>query len=288
MWITAAVLSAIFAGLTAILAKCGIKKTNSDLATALRTIVVLIFSIIMVRIVGSFETITSISVASWIFLILSGLATGASWICYFKALHLGDVNKVAPIDKSSVILTVLFSIVLFGETNNLAVKLVGTALIGIGTYLMIEKKSVDKQVSGNKWITYAFLSAIFAALTSVFAKIGIKDVESNLGTVIRTCVVLVMAWLIVFAKSEHKQIKGINKKELVFIVLSGLATGASWLFYYYAVQNGVLSIVVPIDKMSILITVIFSVVFLKEKLKKKALVGLCLMCIGTVAMAVWA
>ena len=288
MWITAAVLSAIFAGLTAILAKCGIKKTNSDLATALRTVVVLIFSIIMVLIVGSFDTITSITPMSWVFLVLSGLATGGSWICYFKALHLGDVNKVAPIDKSSVILTVLFSIVLFGETNNLAVKLIGTVLIGIGTYLMIEKKSVDKQVRGNTWITYALLSAVFAALTSVFAKIGIKDVESNLGTVIRTCVVLVMAWFIVFARSEHKQIKVIDKKELVFIVLSGLATGASWLFYYYAVQNGVLSIVVPIDKMSILITVLFSFVFLKERLKKKAVIGLCLMCIGTVAMALWA
>ena len=288
MWVSAAILSAVFAGLTAILAKCGIRKTSSDLATALRTIVVLIFSMIMVFIVRSQGTITQISPKSWLFLILSGLATGASWICYFKALSIGDVNKVTPIDKSSVILTVLFAIVLFGETNNLAVKLIGTALIGVGTYLMIEKKKNHNEAIGHIWILYAALSAVFAALTSILAKVGIEGVESNLGTVIRTTVVLVMAWLIVFVKGEHKKIKDIDKKELAFIGMSGIATGASWLCYYYAVQTGVLSVVVPIDKMSILITVIFSVIFLKEKLSKKAIIGLCLMCIGTVAMAIWA
>lgn len=288
MWVSAAILSAVFAGLTAILAKCGIRKTSSDLATALRTIVVLIFSMIMVFIVRSQGTITQISPKSWLFLILSGLATGASWMCYFKALSIGDVNKVTPIDKSSVILTVLFAIVLFGETNNLAVKLIGTALIGVGTYLMIEKKKNHNEEIGHIWILYAALSAVFAALTSILAKVGIEGVESNLGTVIRTTVVLVMAWLIVFVKGEHKKIKDIDKKELAFIGMSGIATGASWLCYYYAVQTGILSVVVPIDKMSILITVIFSVIFLKEKLSKKAIIGLCLMCLGTVAMAIWA
>ena len=287
MWITAAVFSAVFAGITAILAKCGIRKTNSDLATAMRTVVVLAFSIIMVLIVGSFGTIAEISGRSWLFLVLSGLATGASWICYFKALSMGDVNKVIPIDKSSVILTVLFAIVIFGETESLAVKLIGTALIGAGTFLMIEKKAVTKGAGGKGWIVYAVLSAVFAALTSVLAKLGISGVESNLGTVIRTAVVLLMAWLIVFIKGEQKGLKTLDRRELVFIGLSGLATGASWLCYYYAVQNGVLSVVVPIDKMSILITVLFSLLFLKEKLSVKAAIGLVLMCIGTLAMAIW-
>lgn len=286
MWITAAVFSAVFAGITAILAKCGIRKTNSDLATAMRTVVVLAFSIIMVLIVGSFGTIAEISGRSWLFLVLSGLATGASWICYFKALSMGDVNKVIPIDKSSVILTVLFAIVIFGETESLAVKLIGTALIGAGTFLMIEKKAVTKGSGGKGWIVYAVLSAVFAALTSVLAKLGISGVESNLGTVIRTAVVLLMAWLIVFIKGEQKGLKTLDRRELVFIGLSGLATGASWLCYYYAVQNGVLSVVVPIDKMSILITVLFSLLFLKEKLSVKAAIGLVLMCMGTLAMAI--
>ena len=288
MWIIAAVLSALFAGLTAILAKCGIRKTNADVATALRTIIVLVFSIIMVLIVGSQDTIIAIEPKSWIFLILSGLATGASWICYFKALSMGDVNKVAPVDKSSTILSVLLAIILFGETNNLAVKLIGTSMIGVGTYFMIEKKITDKETKSAKWMIYAVLSAVFAALTSVLAKIGISGVESNLGTAIRTAVVLLMAWIIVFAKSEQRELKSLDRKELVFIGLSGLATGTSWLCYYYAVQNGILSVVVPIDKMSILLTVLFSVVFLKEKLSKKAIMGLSLMCIGTLAMVVWA
>ena len=287
MWITAAVLSAVFAGLTAILAKCGIRKTSSNLATALRTLVVLIFSIIMVFVVGSQQTIKEIAPVSWIFLVLSGLATGASWMSYFKALSIGDVNKVVPIDKSSTILSVLLAILIFNETNNLIVKLFGTALIGAGTYLMIEKKRAT-ETKNTKWILYAVLSAIFAALTSVLAKIGISGVESNLGTAIRTAVVLIMAWGIVLAKGEQKQLKGINKKELVFIALSGIATGASWLCYYYAIQNGVMSVVVPIDKMSVLITVLFSVVFLKEKMSFKSIFGLIVMSVGTLAMVLWA
>ena len=288
MWLIAAILSAVFAGLTAILAKCGIRKTSSDVATALRTIVVLVFSLIMVLIVDSQGTITDIQPKSWIFLILSGLATGASWLCYFKALSVGDVNKVAPIDKSSTILSVLLAIILFGEINNLAVKLIGTALIGGGTYLMIEKKITDKETKSKKWIIYAVLSAVFAALTSILAKIGISGVESNLGTAIRTVVVLVMAWIIVFAKGEQKQLKGLDKKEFLFIGLSGLATGASWLCYYYAIQNGIVSVVVPIDKMSILVTVLFSFFVFKEQLSRKALLGLGMMILGTLAMAIWA
>lgn len=287
MWITAAVLSAVFAGLTAILAKCGIRKTSSNLATALRTLVVLIFSIIMVFVVGSQQTIKEIAPVSWIFLVLSGLATGASWMCYFKALSIGDVNKVVPIDKSSTILSVLLAILIFNETNNLIVKLFGTALIGAGTYLMIEKKRAT-ETKNTKWILYAVLSAIFAALTSVLAKMGISGVESNLGTAIRTAVVLIMAWGIVLAKGEQKQLKGLNKKELVFVALSGLATGASWLCYYYAIQNGVMSVVIPIDKMSVLITVLFSVVFLKEKMSFKSIFGLIVMSVGTLAMVLWA
>lgn len=284
MWLIAAVGSALFAGLTTIFAKCGIRKTNSDLATALRTVVVLLSSIIMVILVGSYEEISNIGGKSWLYLILSGTATGASWICYFKALSIGDVNKVAPLDKSSTILSVLFAIFVFGEMNHLVVKLIGIITIGAGTYLMIEKKHGAEAKAGRAWLLYAMLSAVFAALTSVLAKIGISGVESNLGTAIRTVVVLVFAWGIVYVKGEHKQIKEIDKKELIFIGLSGAATGASWLCYYYAVQNGVLSVVVPIDKMSILITVLFSVMILKEKISKKAVIGLLLMCIGTLAM----
>lgn len=288
MWIAMAVLSAFFAGVTAILAKCGIHKTDSDFATALRTVVVLIFSWVMVFIVGSQNTIDQIEPKSLLFLVLSGLATGASWLCYFKALSLGNVNKVAPIDKSSTILSVLIAIICFSETDHLVLKLIGTALIGIGTYLMIEKKSTQAEQKANrKWIVYAICSAVFAALTSILAKIGITGVESNLGTAIRTVVVLIMAWFIVFVKGKQSQFKSLDKRELVFIILSGIATGASWLCYYYAIQNGVVSVVVPIDKMSILITVIFSFLFLKEKISKKAVFGLTVMLLGTLIMAIW-
>lgn len=284
MWIIAAVLSAFFAGLTSVLAKCGIKKTDSDLATALRTCVVLLFAWIMVFVVGSQSAISEIQPRSLLFLVLSGLATGASWICYFKALSNGDVNKVVPIDKSSTILTVLLAMICFGETTNLAVKLVATAILAVGIYLMVEKK----QSGGNKrrgWMIYAFLSAIFASLTSILAKVGITGVESNLGTAIRTFVVLIMAWLIVLLKGKRSQIKHIDRHELLFIALSGVATGASWLCYYYAIQNGDVTVVVPIDKLSIVVTVIFSYIVFKEKLSKKSFAGLCLMVAGTLLMA---
>lgn len=287
MWLIMAILSAVFAGLTTILAKCGIKNTDSDVATAIRTIVVLIFSWIMVLVVGSAGTITDIESKSLLFLILSGAATGLSWICYFKALSMADVNKVVPIDKSSTILTVILAIILFGETHNLVVKLAGTILIAVGVFLMIEKKDVKPQVNQKGWMVYAVLSAVFAAATSILAKVGITGVESNLGTAIRTGVVLVLAWVIVFGKGKHKLVAKTSKKELIFICLSGIATGASWLCYYYAIQNGIVSVVVPIDKMSILITVAFSYIFLKEKLKPRSAVGLIFMSIGTLAMAIF-
>jgi len=300
MWLVMALLSAFFAGLTAILAKCGIQKTDSDLATALRTIVVLAFSWGMVFIVGSAQTITQIKAKSLVFLILSGLTTGASWICYFKALSVGDVNKVAPIDKSSTILTVLLAIILFGETDHLAIKLAGTALLAAGVFLMIEKETADPQSveaqvlnqhqdqKKQSWLAYAIGSAVFAALTAILAKVGIMGVESNLGTAIRTGVVLIMAWLIVFLKGKQASLKNIDRRELLFIILSGFATGASWLCYYYAIQNGVVSVVVPIDKMSILVSIAFSFLVFHERLSKRAAWGLVLMALSTVAMAVWA
>ena len=287
MWLAASIGSALFAGLTAILAKCGIRRTDSDIATAIRTIVVLIFSWVMVFIVGSADQIAEITPRSLLFLILSGAATGASWICYFKALSIGDVNKVVPIDKSSTVLSVLLAILLFHETEHLAVKLISTVLLGVGIILMVEKKKSEQKVSGNTYILYAIGSAVFAALTSILAKVGITGVESNLGTAIRTIVVLVMAWLLVRIKKKTPQLEQLDKKELGFIGLSGIATGASWLCYYYAIQNGIVSVVVPIDKMSLLVTVIFSYFAFHEKLSKKAFFGLILMLVGTLAMAIF-
>lgn len=285
LWIITAILSAVFAGLTSILAKCGIKKTDSDLATALRTIVVLFFSWIMVFVAGSFGTITDIKPSSFLFLVLSGLATGASWICYFKALSIGDINKVVPIDKSSTILTVLLAFICFGETSNLLIKLGATAILGVGIFLMVEKKKTEQHAQGRSWMIYAVLAAVFAALTSILAKVGISGVESNLGTAIRTAVVLIMAWVIVFARGKQKGLKTIDKKELLFISLSGIATGASWLCYYYAIAHGMVSVVVPIDKLSIVVTVAFSYLLFREKLSKKAFLGLLLMVAGTLIMA---
>ena len=284
-WLIAAVFSAVFAGLTSILAKCGIKKTDSDLATALRTIVVLAFSWLMVFVVGSQTTIAHIQPKALIFLILSGFATGASWICYFKALSMGDINKVVPIDKSSTILTVLLAIICFGETSNLAIKLIATAILALGIFLMVEKKKNTAQAQGRSWMIYAILAAVFAALTSILAKVGISGVESNLGTAIRTAVVLVLSWGIVFTRKKHTGLRTIDKKELLFICLSGIATGASWLCYYYAIGHGDVSVVVPIDKLSILVTVAFSYIVFKEKLSKKAFFGLVLMVAGTLLMA---
>lgn len=285
MWLVAAIFSAVFAGITSILAKCGIKKTDSDVATAVRTLVVLLFSWLMVFIVGSERTISDIGLSSLVFLVLSGIATGASWICYFKALSIGDVNKVVPIDKSSTVISVLLAIIFLGETDHLAMKLLGTALLGTGIILMQEKKQGELSKS-RKWVVYAVLSAVFAALTSILAKVGITGVESNLGTAIRTGVVLVMAWAIVFAKGKQTGVKNLDRKELMYIILSGFATGASWLCYYYAVQNGEVSVVVPIDKMSVVVTVVLSYIVFKEKLSRKALIGLGLLVVGTLVMTI--
>lgn len=287
LWLVMAVLSAFFAGVMSILAKCGIKNTDSDVATALRTVVVLIFSWLMVLVVGSADTVSSISGRSLAFLILSGLAIGASLICYFKALSVGDVNKVVPVDKSSTVMTVLLAMILFHETDHLGVKLAGTLLLAAGIFLMIEKRAVEQKRTRAIWLPYAAGSAVFAALTAILAKVGIDGVESNLGTAIRTVVVLAVSWLIVFARGKQDQLRHLDNKELAFITLSGLATGGSWLCYYYAIQNGVVSIVVPIDKMSVVVTVAFSYFFLKEKLSRKALSGLLMMTAGTLLMAIF-
>lgn len=286
MWILYAFGSALFAGATSILAKIGIEDVDSHVATALRTIVVLIFSWLMVFIVGSQSQIVDISIKSYIFLILSGMATGASWLCYFKALQLGDVNKVVPIDKSSTILTMVLAFIFLKEDITVPM-VIGMIAIGLGTYLMIQKKEEEqKEVKNKAWLIYAVLSAVCASLTSILAKIGIENVESNLGTAIRTIVVLMMAWLIVFLQKKHGQVKKISKKSLLFIGLSGIATGASWLCYYKALHDGLASIVVPIDKLSILVTVAFAYIFLKEKLSKKSAAGLILITVGTLSLLI--
>lgn len=278
-----AFLSALFAGITAILAKCGIRSADSDVATALRTGVVLIFSWLMVLAAGSAGTISSLTVLSLVFLVLSGLSTGASWLCYFKALSLGDVNKVAAVDKSSTALTILLAMVFLGERSHPALRLLGTALLAIGVVLMVERRPGTR--SGHRrWVLFAAASALFAALTSILAKIGITGVESNLATAIRTGVVLIMAWAIVLGRGKLPLVKGVPRRELGFILLSGLSTGASWLCYYYAIQNGAVSVVVSVDKLSLVVTVLFSRLVLKERLGKASLIGLGLMVLGTLVI----
>ena len=285
MWIVYAFGSAFFAGLTSILAKCGIRKTDSDAATAIRTCVVLIFSWLMVFIAGSAPSISALSAKTWLFLVLSGLATGASWLCYFKALQMGDVNKVVPIDKSSTVLTILLAFIFLGEEIS-ALKLAAVVLIGGGTFMMIEKKDMTAASpgGGGSWLIYALLSTLFASLTAILGKVGIEGVESNLGTAIRTCVVLVMAWLVVFVKGKGHTLSGIPKNELGFICLSGLATGGSWLCYYRALHDGLASVVVPIDKLSILVSIAFSYIVFHERLSRRAALGLCLIVLGTLLM----
>jgi transporter family protein len=287
MWVLFAFGSALFAGMTAILSKSGIKNTDSNVATAVRTVVVLLFSWLMVFIVGSQDTIGDISGRTLLFLILSGLATGGSWLFYFKALQLGNVNKVTPIDKSSTILTMILATIFLGESLTL-VKVIAIILIGAGTYLMIQKKrdGAVPEIHNNRWILYAVFSAVFASLTSILGKVGIEGVESNLGTAIRTIVVLIMAWVIVFVTGKQYMVKKIDRRSWIFLVLSGFATGGSWLCYYRALQDGLASVVVPIDKLSILITIIFSYIFLKETLTKKALLGLILIVGGTLSLLI--
>ena len=283
MWLLYAVGSALFAGLTSILAKCGIRKTDSTVATAIRTFIVLIFAWVMVFVVGSQGTIASIPARSLVFLGLSGLATGASWLCYFYALQRGPIDKVVPIDKSSTVMTILLAALLLGESVTLT-RGIGVVLIAAGTFLMIEKKGGQKEESG--WMLAAFGSAIFAALTSILGKVGITGVESNLGTALRTGVVLIMAWVMVFVQGKQGQVKAVPKNELGFICLSGLATGASWLCYYKALQLGPASLVAPIDKLSILVTMLFSYIVFHERLSRKALTGLAVLVAGTLVMLV--
>ena len=283
MWILFAFGSALFAGLTSILAKCGIRKTDSTVATAIRTAVVLIFSWLMVFVVGSQGTIPAIGGRTLLFLVLSGLATGASWLCYFKALQLGDVNKVVPIDKSSTVLTIILAAIFLQEGVSLP-KGIGVVLIAVGTFLMIEKKQSSGETKSATWLWYALGSAVFASLTAILGKIGISGIESNLGTAIRTAVVLVMSWVMVFVTGKQGELKAIPQNELGFICLSGLATGGSWLCYYRALQDGPASVVVPIDKLSILVTVLFSYLVFHEKLTKKSALGLAGIVAGTLLM----
>lgn len=302
MWIFFAIGSSFFAGTTTILAKCGIQKTDSDVATAIRTVVVLLFSWLMVLVTGTWSGITQISGKTLLFLVLSGLATGASWLCYFHALQKGVINKVVPIDKSSTVLTILLALIFLREGLTWG-KGVSVILIGVGTLLMIstsspggtkfsfrvsgKKSEQDNKENGKGWMFYAILSAVFASLTAILGKIGIAGVDSNLGTAIRTTVVLVMAWMMVFVSGKQNNIKNIERKELGFIGLSGLATGASWLCYYRALQDGPASVVVPIDKLSILVTITFSWIVFHEKLTKKAAAGLVCVSVGTVLLAVF-
>ena len=285
MWLIFAIGSAFFAGITAILAKCGIKQTDSTVATAVRTVVVLLMSIMMVLIAGSAGTITQVSGKTWLFLVLSGLATGGSWLCYFKALQIGDVNKVIPVDKSSTVLAMLLALIFLHEEISLT-KCIGIVAVSAGIFLMIEKKQVSEERHGAGWLPFAVMSAVFAALTSILGKIGIDGVESNLGTSIRTAVVLVMAWLMVIVTRKTHEVRKIPPKELLFICLSGLATGASWLCYYKALQNGPASVVVPVDKLSILVTVLFSWVVFHEKLSVRSLIGLVVLTAGTLIMLI--
>lgn len=285
MWVAFAAASAVFAGLTAILAKAGVAHTPSNLATALRTVIVLVSAIVMVFVVGSQSTIGEVSPTALGFLVLSGLSTGASWLCYFRALQLGPVSRVAAVDKSSVVLTVLFAIVLLGETESLAARLAGVALITVGTYFMVDRRAwTGSDAPGRRWLLYAVGSAVFAALTAILGKVGIVGVESNLGTAIRTTVVLVLAWAVVFVTGEQRALRGIPGRDLWFIVLSGMATGASWLCYWRAMQDGPASVVAPIDRLSILVTVGFAVLVYHERLARREGLGLGLIVVGTLVM----
>ena len=285
MWILFAFGSALFAGLTAILAKCGIRNTDSNVATALRTGVVLVFSWLMVFVVGAQSGIRDISAKVLIFLILSGLSTGISWLCYFKALQIGDINKVTPIDKSSTVITMLLAFIFLMEEITW-LKFVSMILIGIGTYLMIQKKETKEKAEDKKWLLYAVCSAVFASLTSILGKIGIQDVNSNLGTAIRTAVVLVMAWIVVFVTGKQNTVNNIDRKSWLFLILSGVATGGSWLCYYRALQTGPASVIVPIDKLSILVTIAFSYIVFHEKLSLKSGTGLLLIVVGTLVLLI--
>ena len=282
LWLLYAIGAAVFAALTTILAKIGINNVDSHLATAIRTMVVLVFAWIMVFVVGSGGGIGYIQGRTWVFLVLSGLATGGSWLCFFRALQLGNVNKVVPIDKSSTILTMMLAFIFLREPVGL-VTAIGMVLMGIGTWMMLELKKADKseEKSGRSWLFYAVLAAVFASLVAIFGKIGVADMDANLWTAIRTMVVVPLSWIMVFMAGSHKQIGSVSRKSWIFLVLSGVATGASWLFFYHALQLGNASHVVPIDKLSIVLTMGFARLFLGERFSRRSIVGLGLLTVGT-------
>ncbi len=285
MWIFFAIGSALFAGATSILAKLGIKESDSTVATAIRTVVVLLFSWLMVLIVGSAPSIVDVSAHTLLFLGLSGLATGGSWLCYFRALQLGPVNKVVPIDKSSTALTIILALIFLGEGFSLA-KMGAVILILGGTVAMsfTPAKEGVEEGSGTSWLIWAIFSAIFASMTAILGKIGISGIDSTLGTAIRTIVVLIMAWVMVIVTGKTGEVRKVRGKELFFIVLSGFATGGSWLCYYKALQDGPASVVVPIDKLSILVTITFGAIVFKERLTLRGGLGLALIVAGTLTM----
>ena len=282
MWIIFALLAAFFAGITTIFSKIGVNNVDSTLATSLRTAIILIFNLLVVLFIGSFNEINKLDFKIIIFLILSGITTALLWLSYFKALQLCDVNKVTPIDKTSIVLTLLLSSLFLNEKITI-IKIISMVLILIGTFLMtnIKAKKCD-----NKWLIYAILTAIFTSLATILGKIGIKDIESNFGTLIRTIIVFIIIWSIVFIKGKHKEIKVINKKSWLFIFLSGITTGLSWLCYFKALQGGEASIVFPIEKLSIVVAIIFSCIFLKEKINKKSILGLILIVVGTLLLII--
>lgn len=284
MWMLFALGSMFFSGVTSILAKCGLRTMDSTVATAVRTSVVVLYTWMAVFLAGSLGTIRSVSGETLLFLLLSGCATGASWLCHFKALQLGPVNQVEPIDKSSVVLTIVLAFLLLGESVDV-LKAAGVVFIGAGTLLMIEKKKAESQAGPRRgWLLYAVGSAVFASLTAILGKVGIEGVESTLGTAIRTLAVLVMAWAMVFLTGKRRLVRGASPREVLFLVLSALATGTSWLCYYRALQEGPASLVVPIDKMSILVTVAFSYFVFGERLTVRSGTGLALITAGTLAM----
>ena len=286
MWLILAVCSALFAGLTSILAKCGLRRVDSTVATAYRTFVALIFAWALVAICGTYSGLDSIDSQSWVFLILSGLATGASWLCYFRALQIGNVNKVVPVDKSSTVIAIVLAVIILGETTT-ALGTIGVALILVGTMLMIERKDVEEvNDTRSSWLFFAIGSAVFAALTSILGKMGMEGIDSNLGTAIRTVVVLIMSWVMVFVSHKQDSLKGIDQKDVGFIVLSGLATGISWMCFFAALQQGPASIIVPIDKLSILVAIAFSYLVFGERLSKKGIIGLTAIVAGTLMMLI--
>ena len=282
MWILFAVGSAFFAGATSVLAKAGIQSVSSDFATAFRTGVVLIFSWLMVFVVGCQNAVSTITPRALVFLALSGAATGLSWLCYFKALSIGNLSKVVAVDKSSTFLTILLALIFFREPFHWLTGL-GIAVMIAGTALMLEKGDAKKGERG--WLFYAAGSAVFAALQSILGKVGVQDMDSTLATALRTMVVLIFAWAIVLGKKEGGDWKNMTRRDAVLLVLSGITTGASWLCYYRALQTGRASVVVPIDKCSMLFAVALSAIFLKEKQTRRSLLALALVVAGTFMIA---